>query len=128
MVGPPPPSWSVDPSATSVFELVPGLWQLRLPLPWPGISHVNVYVAELAHGGVALFDCGGAGDPTAWGALIAGVQAAGHEIEDVRVLVATHAHSDHIGLAKPLVAASGCTFWLHPSHEAFTDGGRFPSA
>jgi glyoxylase-like metal-dependent hydrolase (beta-lactamase superfamily II) len=73
-----------------------------------------------------MFDCGGAGDSSSWRALITGVQAAGHEIEDVRVLVATHAHSDHIGLAKPVVDASGCTFWLHPNHEAFTDGGRFP--
>jgi len=126
VVGPPPPTWAVDPGASAVFELVPRLWQLRLPLAWPGISHANAYLVELAGGGVALFDCGGAGDPSAWEALVAAVGAAGHEIGDVRLLVATHAHSDHIGLARPVVAASGCEFLMHPSHQAFTDGGRDP--
>ena len=126
MVGPPPSTWAVDPAAAGVFEILPRLWQLRLPLTWPGISHVNAYLVELPGGGVALFDCGSAGDPSAWQALVIALGAAGHEVTDVRLLVATHAHSDHIGLARPLVEASGCTFRMHPRHQAFTDGGRDP--
>src|SRR4051812_19961735 len=102
------------------------MWQLRLPLTWPGISHVNAYLVELDAGGIALFDCGGAGDATAWEALCSAIRATGHDVAGVRLLVATHAHSDHIGLARPLVEASGCDFLMHPAHQAFTDGGRFP--
>ena len=38
-------------------RVVPGVWRLRLPLPWPGIPHANAY-AIAAGDGVVLFDCG----------------------------------------------------------------------
>ena len=78
-------------------------------------------------GGVTLVDCGTAGDPTCWDALVAGLALTGHGIEDVTDLVVTHAHSDHFGLAARVVAESGCTMWMHPAHEAFTDGTLDPA-
>ena len=35
----------------------PGVWRLRLPLPWPGVPHVNAY-AIAAGSGVVLVDTG----------------------------------------------------------------------
>ena len=35
----------------------PGVWRLRLPLPWPGVPHGNVW-AVAADGGIVLFDTG----------------------------------------------------------------------
>lgn len=126
MVGPTPDIRSLDPTAVAVFEVRPGLWNMRLPLVWPGITHVNAVVLAGAEHDVTLVDCGTAGDPTCWDALVGGLALTGHGIEDVTDLVVTHAHSDHFGLATRVVAESGCTMWMHPAHEAFTDGALEP--
>ena len=44
----------------------------------------------------------------------------GRRLEDVRLLVCTHAHSDHYGLAAPIVERAGCELWMHPRHEHMT--------
>jgi hypothetical protein len=36
---------------------LPGIWRLRLPLPWPGIPHCNAW-AVAAGDGIVLFDTG----------------------------------------------------------------------
>lgn len=41
-------------------------------------------------------------------------------LEDVRLVVCTHAHSDHYGLAAPIVERAGCELWMHPRHEHMT--------
>jgi glyoxylase-like metal-dependent hydrolase (beta-lactamase superfamily II) len=41
----------------------------------------------------------------------------GFGIEDVRLLVCTHSHTDHYGLAAPIVEAAGCELWMHPAWE-----------
>ena len=38
-------------------------------------------------------------------------------IEDVRLVVCTHAHSDHYGQAATIVERAGCELWMHPNHE-----------
>lgn len=126
MVGPVPADWSVRASDASVSEVRPGLWRLRLPLAWPEISHVNAYALARDDGGVTLVDCGTAGHPSCWDALAAALAATGNDVTDIRELVVTHAHSDHLGLAARVVAESGCAFRMHPQHEAFTDGAREP--
>ena len=126
MVGPTPDVRAVDPDAVGVFEIRPGLWNLRLPLMWPGITHVNALVFERVGPGIMLVDCGSAGDPTCWDALVRGLDGAGFGIRDVVDLVVTHAHSDHLGLAARIASESGCTTWMHPAHQAFTDGALEP--
>jgi glyoxylase-like metal-dependent hydrolase (beta-lactamase superfamily II) len=123
MVGPPPASWQVPPERARAFELAPGLWQLRLPLPWPLVPHVNAYwLAEER----MLVDCGSAGHPSHRAALSAALRLAGAAIEDVELLVGTHAHSDHVGLAQWVMEASGCEFLMHPDTAHFYDGTREP--
>jgi glyoxylase-like metal-dependent hydrolase (beta-lactamase superfamily II) len=34
--------------------------------------------------------------------------------------VCTHAHSDHYGLAAPIVERAGCELWMHPNHQHMT--------
>jgi glyoxylase-like metal-dependent hydrolase (beta-lactamase superfamily II) len=123
MVGPPPDSWKVPPERARAFELAPGAWQLRLPLPWELVPHVNAY--WLADERV-LVDCGSAGHPSHRASLSAALTAAGASIEDVRLLVGTHAHSDHVGLAQWVIEASGCEFLMHPDTAHFYDGTREP--
>jgi glyoxylase-like metal-dependent hydrolase (beta-lactamase superfamily II) len=96
-------------------RILPGVWRLRLPLPWPGVPHVNAFA--VAHGdGIVLFDTGMA-TPDGLRQLELALAQAGFGLADVRLLVCTHAHTDHYGLAGPIVDASGCELWMHPAWE-----------
>src|SRR5438270_13340539 len=101
-----------------------GLWRLRLPLPWPGVPHVNAY-AIAAGSGVVLVDTG-LHEPGALGQLERALGQAGLRLEHVRLVVCTHAHSDHYGLAGPIVDACGCELWMHPNHDHMTKGVEDP--
>jgi glyoxylase-like metal-dependent hydrolase (beta-lactamase superfamily II) len=94
-------------------RVVPGVWRLRLPLPWPGVPHCNAY-AVTAGDGVVLFDCG-LHEPGSLAQLERAMGQAGLALTDVRLLVCTHAHSDHYGQAASVVDASGCELWMHPA-------------
>src|SRR3954453_2683376 len=87
-------------------RVLPGLWRLRLPLPWPGVPPGNAF-ALAAGSGVVVVDTG-LGGPGALHQLERALDQAGLRLEHVRLLVCPHAHSDHYGLAGPIVAASGC--------------------
>ncbi len=102
----------------------PGVWRLRLPLPWPGVPHVNAY-AIAAGSGVVLVDTG-MHEPGSLAQLELALDQAGLSLEHVRLLVCTHAHSDHYGLAGPIIEASGCELWMHPNHEHMTRAAEDP--
>ena len=100
-------------------RVMPGLWRLRLPIVrWPGVPHVNAY-AIAAGSGVVLVDTGLA-EPGGLSRLEQALDQAGLKLEHVRLLVITHAHSDHYGLAAPIIEAAGCELWMHPNHEHMT--------
>jgi glyoxylase-like metal-dependent hydrolase (beta-lactamase superfamily II) len=101
-----------------------GVWRLRLPLPWTGVPHVNAF-AITAGSGVVLVDTGMA-EPGALGQLERALAQAGLKLEHVRLLVCTHAHSDHYGLAGPIVDAAGCELWMHPNHAHLTRAAQDP--
>jgi glyoxylase-like metal-dependent hydrolase (beta-lactamase superfamily II) len=103
------------PEAPRTEKELPGVWRLRLPLPWPGVPHGNVW-AVAADGGVVLFDTGIGGRGRLRQFDFA-LSQAGFGLEDVRLLVCTHSHTDHYGLAAPIVEAAGCELWMHPAWE-----------
>lgn len=95
--------------------MLPGVFRLRLPLPWPGVPHGNAW-AVAAGDGIVLFDTGIHG-PGSLAHLERALAMCGHSLEDVRLLVCTHAHSDHYGQAAPIVQRAGCELWMHPNYE-----------
>ncbi len=103
------------PEAPRGERVLPGVWRLRLALPWPGVPHGNVW-AVAADGGIVLFDTGigGRGRMRQFELALAQV---GFAIEDVRLVVCTHSHTDHYGLAAPILEAAGCELWMHPAWE-----------
>jgi glyoxylase-like metal-dependent hydrolase (beta-lactamase superfamily II) len=107
-------------------RVLPGVWRLRLPLPWPGVPHCNAW-AVAAGSGIVLFDTG-IGGPGGLGQLERALDQVGLRIEHIRLLVCTHAHSDHYGLAAPIVERAGCELWMHPNHEHMTRAARDPDA
>ena len=105
-------------------RILPGLWRLRLPLPWPGVPHVNAF-AIAAVDGVVLVDTG-LHEPGALRQLERALDQAGLGLEHVRLLLCTHAHSDHYGLAAPITDRAGCELWMHPNHAHMTRAAQDP--
>jgi len=102
-------------NAPRTEKVLPGVWRLRLPLPWPGVPHGNAW-AVAAGDGIVLFDTG-IGGKGRMRQLDLALGQVGFGVEDVRLLVCTHAHTDHYGLAAPIVEAAGCELWMHPAWE-----------
>ena len=107
-------------------RVLPGAWRLRLPLPWPGVPHGNAWA--LADGdGIVLVDTGIHSD-TSFAELELALRMVGLSVDDVRLLVCTHAHSDHYGQAAEIVERTGCELWMHPDIEHMTEPARDPEA
>ena len=102
-------------------RILPGLWRLRLPLPWPGVPHCNAW-AIASGSGVVLIDTG-MYEPGSLGQLERAMDQVNLRLEHVRLLAVTHAHSDHWGQAAPIRERAGCEFWMHPNHEHAGHGG-----
>jgi glyoxylase-like metal-dependent hydrolase (beta-lactamase superfamily II) len=99
-------------------RVVPGLWRLRLPLPWAGIPHCNAWA--IASGpGIVLVDTG-MHQPGSLAQLERALDQVNLRLEHVRLIACTHAHSDHWGQAAPVRDRAGCEFWMHPNHAHAT--------
>jgi glyoxylase-like metal-dependent hydrolase (beta-lactamase superfamily II) len=96
-------------------RVLPGIWRLRLPLPWPGVPHGNAWAVE-HDGGVVMFDTGIGGEGKLRQLDLALAQA-GFGVDDVRLVVCTHSHTDHYGLAGAICERAGCELWMHPNWE-----------
>jgi glyoxylase-like metal-dependent hydrolase (beta-lactamase superfamily II) len=107
-------------------RVLPGVWRLRLPLPWPGVPHCNAF-ALAAGDGVVLVDTG-MHEPGSLAQLERAMDQVNLRLEHVRLLACTHAHSDHWGQAAPIIERAGCELWLHPNHAHATAGADDPQA
>ncbi len=94
--------------------MLPGLWRLRLPLPLPGVPHCNAW-AIASGSGFVLIDTG-MHEPGSIAQLERALDQVDLRLEQVRLLVCTHAHPDHWGQAAPIVERAGCELWMHPNH------------
>ena len=94
-------------------RVLPGVWRLRLPLDLPGVPHCNAWALR-AGDGIVLVDTG-MHDRGSMANLERALDQTGHRIEDVRLVVITHAHIDHCGQAPPIAERAGCEVWMHPA-------------
>jgi glyoxylase-like metal-dependent hydrolase (beta-lactamase superfamily II) len=87
-----------------VEKIAPGIWRA-------GTRYVNWYVVDGGADGLTVID---AGFPRYADHLDGSLQQIGKARKDVRAVVLTHGHLDHIGMAATL-AKSGATVHLHPA-------------
>ncbi len=79
-----------------------------------GVGDINSYVIlpEKGDDNLVLIDTG-IGSEDAWVTLGKGLAEFGFAIEDIKLLLLTHAHTDHFGQAARIRDASGCEIWGH---------------
>lgn len=90
--------------------VLPGVYSFSLPLPF-ALGAINVWFVQLQEGWM-LVDCG-MNTAASFQALDAARQALGIEWTDLRILLLTHFHPDHMGLAPRVLSLSGGELWMH---------------
>lgn len=85
--------------------------QISLPTPWPEPGPVHVYLVR--EDPVTLVDTG-LNTPESRAALEEGLSRLGLTVREIRRILITHAHVDHMGQAAWLAAESGAEVLLHP--------------
>ncbi|HVP28187.1 MAG TPA: MBL fold metallo-hydrolase [Myxococcota bacterium] len=93
-----PPTGPVTPLRRAPVPALPKVHQLVLPTPWE-VGPVQIYLLE--GDPLTLIDSG-VRSPASREALEAGLADLGHRPADVRRLVLTHYHGDHLGQAQSL--------------------------
>ena len=79
-------------------------------------AHTNCYIVE-GDDGVTLVD---AGFPSTWALVERALALAGRRVEEIRGLVITHGHFDHVGFARRLQQRHGVPVWAHPGDHHLT--------
>jgi glyoxylase-like metal-dependent hydrolase (beta-lactamase superfamily II) len=75
------------------------------------VPHCNAW-AIAAGSGIVLVDTG-MHEPGSLGQLERAMDQVNLRLEHVRLVVCTHAHSDHWGQAAPITERAGCELWMH---------------
>ncbi len=96
-------------------RIQPGVFRLKLPCPWPGVPHGNAWALQRG-AGLVLVDTG-VGGPGRLRMLDIALAQSGFGVEDIELVVCTHSHSDHYGLAASICEETGCELWMHPNWE-----------
>jgi glyoxylase-like metal-dependent hydrolase (beta-lactamase superfamily II) len=73
-------------------------------------AYVNFYLVEDADG-LTVVD---SGLPAMWTTLSDSLRSLGHSLGEIRAVVLTHAHFDHLGLARRLHTDHQVPVWVHP--------------
>ncbi len=84
---------------------------IRIELPTMyGMKSVNAYLFLTPE--LTLIDCGEKTEAT-WDALQAALAVYDLAIKDIKRIIITHAHVDHIGMARRISAESGAKVWVN---------------
>ena len=89
---------------------------VRIPLPLPHIGSVNAWL--LRGDPLTLIDTGPC-DDAALSALEAGLRREGVRLEDLELILVTHHHLDHSGLARTIAARSGARIAAYERAAAY---------
>jgi len=104
---------------TTDSEVAPGIHRVVLPTRSGWLPHVNAYLIP-GPDGVLLIDSG-VGVPEGMAALSNGLDQLGYRVEDLSLIVITHAHPDHVGLARVLGERAQAEVRVHEAEVPFLD-------
>ena len=98
-------------------EVLPGLYQLKVPIPNNPLGWVLPYLIP-GDDGYTLVDSGW-NTPEAFAALEDELRAVNVAFEDITRLLVTHVHPDHYGLAGRIKEVSGAQVIIHQRERDF---------
>ena len=101
------------------MEIVKGIYQFKVPLPGPGLDHVNAYLVEGTTGNL-LIDTGW-NTPEAFTTLKQELLSNGFQLKDITYIAVTHMHPDHYGLAGRIKEVSGATVAMSQNEATMID-------
>jgi glyoxylase-like metal-dependent hydrolase (beta-lactamase superfamily II) len=104
-----------------VEQLRADLWSIPVPIPHNPLRYVSVHAFALDGGGLGLLDTGWESDE-GWAALTDGLSSIGGGLDDVRGVLVTHLHFDHLGLAHRVREATGAWLAMHPADATLVAG------
>ena len=84
-------------------NIAPGVHQVAEP-------YVNWYIIEDDSGDLTVVDCG---LPASWDSLLDSLPKLGRSLSDIKAVVLTHAHFDHVGFAEKLRSIRNIPVWVH---------------
>jgi glyoxylase-like metal-dependent hydrolase (beta-lactamase superfamily II) len=113
-------------SLPPIEQLRPDLWSIPVPMGGP-LRYVSAYAFALDGGGLGLLDTGWESDE-GWAALTDGLAQIGGGVEDVRGVLVTHLHFDHLGLARRVREATGAWIAMHPADASLVSQLRSRNA
>lgn len=100
-------------------EVLPGIHQLKVPIPNNPLGYVLPYLIE-GDNGYVMFDSGW-NAPEAYGALMSQLMALGVTLKQLKKVVYTHVHPDHYGLAGRLKGDCDAEMILGAPERAFIE-------
>lgn len=77
---------------------------------------VNVFLVEGEQ--LCLIDCGVAGSETQ---IFNYIQSIGRKVSELKYVLLTHAHPDHIGALKKIKEGTGCKVFVHEAEKAWVE-------
>jgi len=92
-------------------EILPGIYQLKVPIANNPLGHTNIYLLK-GEGGCVMIDAGIQSDE-AVKALRQQLAETGVELSRIATLIVTHGHGDHIGLAGYVREITGARMAMH---------------
>jgi len=92
-------------------KIIPGIYQLQLPLPFKDLGNVNVYLVH-ENGGSLLIDTG-VDTEESFNSLKEQLDEIGINTKDISRIISTHCHGDHYGMAGRLKQLSQADISLH---------------
>jgi hydroxyacylglutathione hydrolase len=114
--------WYYPQQEDPAMQITPAIHALRHPFKIPvapGIAIDRfVYSYILAGETITLIDTGVAGCENA---IFDVIRSIGRDPGEISLIILTHSHPDHIGAAKAIRDATGCSVMAHPSERAWIE-------
>ncbi|MBI2954595.1 MAG: MBL fold metallo-hydrolase [Chloroflexi bacterium] len=101
------------------MEVFPGVFQLKVPIPNNPLGHLNSYLIR-GDKGCLLIDAGW-NTEDAFQALHGQLESLGLGFRDIAVVIVTHVHPDHYGLAGRIKQISPTRFAFHIWEKALIE-------
>ena len=99
------------------MEVVPGIHQLKVPIPGNMLGYTNVYLVQGSDGWL-LVDTG-SNYPETFDALQNQLREIGIDFNNISQIVVTHTHLDHYGLAGKVKQLSRAKLAFHQIENTF---------